>query len=52
MAPLRHAEVILVLPISHTTAGAGVICAVASKYALVGVIDSVLSRQLVKFALL
>ena len=52
MASLRHAEVILVFTLSHATAGAGIVCAVSSEHTFVGVVDSVLSSQLVKFALL
>ena len=52
MASLRHAEVIIIFTFSHTTTGAGVVGAVTSEYTFVGVIDCVLSSQLVKFALL
>ena len=52
MAPLGHAEVVLVFTFSHAAAGAGIVGAVSSENALVGVIDSVLTSQLVKFALL
>jgi len=43
MAALRHAEVIIIFTFSHTTTGAGVVCAVTAEHTFVGVIDSVLS---------
>jgi hypothetical protein len=52
VASLRHAEVIIIFTFTHTTTGAAVVGAVTSENAFVGVIDSVLSGQLVKFALL
>ena len=52
MATLRHAEVVIIFTFSHTTTGASVVGTVTSEHTFVGVIDSVLSSQLVKFALL
>lgn len=52
MAPLGHAEVVFVFTFSHSAAGAGIVGAVSSENTLVRVIDSVLTSQLVEFALL
>ena len=54
---MAHADLLMVVlavvvTIFHGSAGACVICALASKHALVCVVDGVLACQLVKFALL
>jgi hypothetical protein len=52
MATLWHTEVVIIFTFSHTTTGASVVGTVATEHTFVGVIDSVLSSQLVKFSLL